>query len=53
MSRNDHDTNGNETEMIEVLTEISRVSARMARNLKIFAAHRQSREGGQANVEDE
>jgi len=32
-------------EMIEVLTTISQVSARMARNLKVLAAARQSEKG--------
>ncbi|MCD8108442.1 MAG: hypothetical protein LUE20_10870 [Oscillospiraceae bacterium] len=53
MSQTCHDTGGHDDELVEVLTEISRVSARMARDIKILAAHRQSKEGGQANVEDE
>ena len=35
------------------LTAISQVSARMAKNLRIIAAHRQSEEGGTENVKNE
>ena len=34
-----------DAEIIATLTAISQVSARMARNLRIIAAHRQSEEG--------
>ena len=40
-------------ETIEVLTAISQVSARMARNLKILAATRQSEEGGKIHEQNE
>lgn len=40
-------------ETIEVLTAISQVSARMARNLKILAATRQSEEGGGIHEQNE
>ena len=39
-----------EAEAIATLTAISQVSARMAKNLRIIAAHRQSEEGGTENV---
>ena len=39
-----------DAEIIATLTAISQVSARMARNLRIIAAHRQSEEGENINV---
>jgi hypothetical protein len=42
-----------DTEMIEVLTAISQVSAQMARNLKILTTARQSEEGGRTHEQNE
>ena len=41
---------GTDTEVIATLTAISQVSAKMAKNLRIIASHRQSEEGGTVNV---
>ena len=42
-----------DAEVIQVLTAISIVSGRMARNMSVLAAHRQSEEGGTVNVKNE
>lgn len=42
-----------DAEAIEILIAISQVSARLAGRLAILAAHRQSKEGGQHNEQDE
>lgn len=44
---------GTNAEVIATLTAISQASARMAKNLRIIAAHRQSEEGGTVNVKNE
>ncbi|MCC2831415.1 NDP-hexose 2,3-dehydratase family protein [[Clostridium] innocuum] len=44
---------GTDTELVEVLTAISQVSARMARNLRILAATGQSEEGGRYHEQNE
>jgi len=48
-----HKKRGTDTELVEVLTAISQVSARMARNLRILAATGQSEEGGRSNEQNE
>jgi hypothetical protein len=45
MQTNYTDTGGNVREEIQLLNSISRVSARLARNLSILAAQRQSEKG--------
>lgn len=50
MNRTFHTRSSTDAEMIATLTAISQVSARMAKNLRIIAAHRQSEEGGKVNV---
>jgi len=47
-SMNKHycDSGGYDIETAEILYAISRVSARMARNISLLAAQRQSKEGG-------
>ena len=52
MYRSYSDTGGNVNEEIRLLNAISRVSARLARNLTILAADRQPEEGGKENVKD-
>ncbi|WP_314022177.1 hypothetical protein [Mogibacterium diversum] len=44
---------GTDAEVITILTAISQVSARMAKNLRIIAAHRQYEEGGQFHEQNE
>lgn len=44
---------GTDAEVIATLTAISQVSAKMAKNLRIIATHRQSEEGGIVNVKNE
>ena len=44
---------GTNAEVIATLTAISQASARMAKNLRIIAARRQSKEGGTVNVKNE
>uniref|UniRef100_UPI0006DBD9B4 hypothetical protein n=1 Tax=Lachnospira pectinoschiza TaxID=28052 RepID=UPI0006DBD9B4 len=46
MNQTFHNRSGSDAEVIATLTAISQVSARMAKNLRIIAAHRQSEEGG-------
>ena len=53
MNRNFHNRSGTDAEVIATLTAISQVSARMAKNLRIIAAHRQSEEGGKVNVKED
>ncbi|MDO4393250.1 MAG: hypothetical protein Q4C80_02425 [Bacillota bacterium] len=53
MNRNFHNRSGTDAEVIATLTAISQVSARMVKNLRIIAAHRQSEEGGKVNVKNE
>ena len=53
MNQTFHNRSGTDAEMIATLTAISQVSARMAKNLRIIAAHRQSEEGGTVNVKNE
>lgn len=42
-----------EAEVIEILVTISQVSARMARNMSILAAQRQTEEGGKHYEQNE
>ena len=53
MKQSYYNTGGAEAEEIAVLTAISRVSARLARNLSILAAQRQSEEGGKIYEQNE
>ncbi|GAA6506187.1 MULTISPECIES: hypothetical protein [Bacillota] len=53
MKQTFHNRSGTDAEVIATLTAISQVSARMAKNLRIIAAHRQSEEGGTENVKNE
>lgn len=53
MNRTFHIRSGTDAEVIATLTAISQVSARMAKNLRIIAAHRQSEEGETVNVKNE
>lgn len=53
MNQTFHNRSGTDAEMIATLTAISQVSARMAKNLKIIAAHRQSEQGETVNVKNE
>ena len=53
MNRTFHNRSGTVAEVIATLTTISQVSARMAKNLRIIAAHRQSEEGETVNVKNE
>ena len=46
MNQTFHSRSGTDAEIIATLTTISQVSARMAKNLRLIAAHRQSEEGG-------
>lgn len=50
MNRTFHNRSGTDAEVIATLTAISQVSARMAKNLRIITAHRQSEKGGTLNV---
>ena len=50
MNRTFHNRSSTDSEVIATLTAISQVSARMAKNLRIIAAHRQSEEGETVNV---
>lgn len=43
---------GTDAKVIATLIAISQISARMAKNLRIIAAHRQSEEGGTVNVKN-
>lgn len=53
MNQTFHNRSGTDAEVIATLTAISQVSARMAKNLRIIAAHRQAEEGGTVNVKNE
>ena len=53
MNQTFHNRSDTDAEMIATFTAISQVSARMAKNLRIIAAHRQSEEGGKVNVKNE
>ena len=53
MNQTFHTRSSTDAEMIATITAISQVSARMAKNLRIIAAHRQSEEGGKVNVKNE
>ena len=53
MNQTFHNRIGTDAEVIATLTAISQVSARMAKNLRIIAAQRQSEEGGTTNVKNE
>lgn len=53
MNQTFHNRSGTDAEVIATLTAISQVSARMAKNLRIIVAHRQSEEGGTVNVKNE
>ena len=53
MNQTFHNRNDTDAEVIATLTAISQVSARMAKNLRIIAAQRQSEEGGTTNVKNE
>lgn len=53
MNQTFHNRGDTDAEVIATLTAISQVSARMAKNLRIIAAHRQSEEGGTVNVKNE
>ena len=44
MKKSYFDSGGNDTELIDTLNASSQVYARMAKNLRIIAAHRQSEE---------
>ena len=50
MNQTFHNRGDTDAEVIATLTAISQVSARMAKNLRLIAAHRQSEEGGTTNV---
>lgn len=53
MNQTFHNRSGTDAEVIATLTAISQVSARMAKNLRLIAAHRQSEEGGTTNIKNE
>lgn len=53
MNRTFHNRSGTDAEVIATLTAISQVSPKMAKNLRIIAAHRQSEEGETVNVKNE
>lgn len=53
MRRTYADTGGTDMEVIKILTAISKVSARMARNLSLLADQRQSKEGGTFHEQNE
>lgn len=46
MNQTFHNRSDTDAEVIATLTAISQVSARMAKNLRLIAIHRQSKEGG-------
>lgn len=46
-------TSRRDNELIEVLSEISRVSARMARDLSILIAQRKNKKGSRLNGQNE
>ena len=50
MNQTFHNRSDTDAEVIATLTAISQVSARMAKNLRLIAIHRQSKEGGTTNV---
>lgn len=52
MNQTFHNRSGTDTKVIATLTAISQVSARMAKNLRIIAAHRQAEEGGTVNAKN-
>ena len=53
MNQTFHNRIGTDAEVIATLTAISQVSARMAKNLRLIAAQRQSEEGGTTKVKNE
>lgn len=52
MNQTFHNRSDTDAEVIATLTAISQVSARMAKNLRLIAIHRQSKEGGTTNVKN-
>jgi hypothetical protein len=52
MYGNYNNSGGNVSEEIQLLNFISRVSARLARNLATLTARNKSEKGGKANVKD-